>query len=69
MAIYKVRINIPTDWEITIEASSEEEAIKKALEADAPAQLAYQDDDEWQHDILEWPHVGGMTIDAEIEEE
>jgi len=61
MATYRVRINIPTDWEITIAANSEEEAIKKALEADAPAQLAYQDDDEW-------PHVKGMTIDAEIEE-
>jgi len=64
MATYKIKMTLPTQWVITTEASSEEEAIQKALKADPPSQLAYQDDDEWQPDIMEWPFVAGMTIDA-----
>lgn len=65
MALYTVRITIPTEWVMTVDASSEEEATQKALEAEAPTQYAHYDEDEWAPDITEWPHVAGMSIEAE----
>lgn len=63
---YKVTIYPVTPWQITVAASSEEEAKEIALELEGPEMYAYQDVDEWSHDISEWPNIGkNGQIDVE----
>ena len=65
MALYKVSIYPETQWDITVEAESEEEAKKKALEADGPTTYGHMTDDEWQAQIWEWPNIGNGQVDVE----
>jgi hypothetical protein len=68
MPKYKVAITVPTQWVAKVEADSEEDAVKKAMELDAPPELSYLEDaeDEWKHEIYEWPN--GSPDDAWVEE-
>lgn len=67
---YKATVYVMTPYCTIIEAKSEEEAIKKALERDAPPIPAYHEDPmeyEWAADgLYEFPNLGKNEI-PEIE--
>lgn len=60
MKRYKVSIVVPTQWNVEVEAESEEEAMSEALDLEGPGVPACFGDnlDEWEHEILEWPNLG-----------
>lgn len=59
---YKVTVYVETPYATIVKANSEKEAIKIALERDAPPLLAYHEDPmeyEWASDGLwEFPNLG-----------
>jgi len=71
MKNYKVTVYVMTPYETHVEARNEEEAIEKALERDAPSELAcFEDmkDYEWATGTLwEFPNLG-KNEKPEVEE-
>lgn len=71
MKTYKVTIYPVTPWTVRVNAKSEKQAVKKAMELEGPAIYAYQNeqDEEWFPDITEWPNIGkNGQIDVEEDE-
>jgi hypothetical protein len=69
--IFEVTIYPVTPWKVRVEARSEKEAKKKALNLDGPTLYAYQlnpELEEWVPDIMEWPNIG-KNGEVYIEEE
>lgn len=71
MKRYKVTVCVETPYSTIVDAKTEEEAIKKALEREGPADAAYLEDiqeSEWASDGLwEFPNLG-KDESPEIEE-
>lgn len=65
MKTYKVTIYPVTPWTVKVKAESEEEAKKIALDLEGPPEYAFHGEEEWKHEILEWPNIGKGTVDVE----
>ena len=58
MKKYKITIYPITTWSVVVDAKSEKEAKEKAFKLEGPSELMIHNENEWKHEILEWPNIG-----------